>query len=81
MVGDNTPDFFIRDPLKFQHFIHSKKRRADSDLRDHDMQWDFWTFAPESAHQVTWLLGMAASPHRFTETRPLQTLTSCVTFV
>jgi catalase len=80
MVGNNTPDFFVRDPLKFQHFIRSKKRRADGDLRDHDMQWDFWTSLPECAHQMTWLMGMTPSPHRFTETRPLQTSTSCVTF-
>jgi catalase len=57
MVGNNTPVFFLRDPMKFQHFIRSQKRRADSDLRDHDMQWDFWTLSPESAHQVTWLMG------------------------
>ena len=53
MVGNNTPVFFIRDPMKFQHFIRSQKRRADTNLRDHDMQWDFWTLSPESAHQVT----------------------------
>ncbi|MCA9237836.1 MAG: catalase, partial [Planctomycetales bacterium] len=48
MVGNNTPVFFLRDPLKFQHFIRSQKRRADNGLRDHDMQWDFWTLSPES---------------------------------
>jgi len=62
MVGNNTPIFFIRDPMKFQHFIRSQKRRADSGLRDHDMQWDFWTLSPESAHQVTWLLGDRGIP-------------------
>lgn len=62
LVGNNTPVFFIRDPLKFQHFIRSQKRRADSNLRDHDMQWDFWTLSPESAHQVTWLMGDRGIP-------------------
>ena len=62
MVGNNTPVFFVRDPLKFQHFIHSQKRRADSGLRDHDMQWDFWTLSPESAHQVAWLMGDRGIP-------------------
>ena len=62
MVGNNTPVFFIRDPLKFQHFIRSQKRRADTNLRDHDMQWDFWTLSPESAHQVTWLMGDRGIP-------------------
>ena len=62
LVGNNTPVFFLRDPMKFQHFIRSQKRRADSNLRDHDMQWDFWTLSPESAHQVTWLMGDRGIP-------------------
>ncbi|MGW0182342.1 catalase [Nocardia sp. NPDC003345] len=62
MVGNNTPVFFVRDPLKFQNFIRSQKRRADNNLRDHDMQWDFWTLSPESAHQVTWLMGDRGIP-------------------
>ncbi|MGB9011582.1 MAG: catalase [Aeromicrobium sp.] len=62
MVGNNTPVFFMRDPMKFQHFIRSQKRRADNNLRDHDMQWDFWTLVPESAHQVTWLMGDRGIP-------------------
>lgn len=62
LVGNNTPVFFIRDPMKFQHFIRSQKRRADNNLRDNDMQWDFWTLSPESAHQVTWLMGDRGIP-------------------
>ncbi|KPI17135.1 Catalase [Actinobacteria bacterium OK006] len=62
LVGNNTPVFFIRDALKFQHFIRSQKRRADSGLRDNDMQWDFWTLSPESAHMVTWLMGDRGIP-------------------
>ncbi|WLP92486.1 catalase [Gordonia sp. NB41Y] len=62
MVGNNTPVFFMKDPMKFQHFIRSQKRRADNNLRDHDMQWDFWTLSPESAHQVTWLMGDRGIP-------------------
>lgn len=46
MVGNNTPIFFVRDPMKFQDFIRSQKRRPDSGVRDHDMQWDFWTLSP-----------------------------------
>ena len=65
MVGNNTPVFFIRDPMKFQHFIRSQKRRADNGLRDHDMQWDFWTLSPESAHQVTWLMGDRGIPKTY----------------
>lgn len=62
LVGNNTPVFFMRDPLKFQHFIRSQKRRAASNLRDHNMQWDFWSLTPESAHQVTWLMGDRGIP-------------------
>ncbi|HZJ06967.1 MAG TPA: catalase [Nocardioidaceae bacterium] len=62
MVGNNTPIFFLKDPMKFQDFIRSQKRRADTNLRDHDMQWDFWTLSPESAHQVTWLMGDRGIP-------------------
>jgi catalase len=62
LVGNNTPVFFVRDPMKFQHFIRSQKRRADSGLRDNDMQWDFWTLSPESAHQVTILFGDRGIP-------------------
>ena len=62
LVGNNTPVFFVRDPMKFQHFIRSQKRRADNNLRDNDMQWDFWTLSPESAHMVTWLMGDRGIP-------------------
>src|ERR1700758_1317663 len=57
IVGNNTPVFFLRDAMKFQHFIRSQKRRADNNCRDNDMQWDFWTLSPETAHQVAWLFG------------------------
>ncbi|MDH6132143.1 catalase [Kitasatospora sp. MAA4] len=62
LVGNNTPIFFVRDPIKFQDFIRSQKRRPDTHLRDHDMQWDFWTLSPESAHMVTWLMGDRGIP-------------------
>jgi catalase len=62
IVGNNTPIFFIRDPLKFQNFIRSQKRLAANNLRDADMQWDFWTLSPESAHMVTWLMGDRGIP-------------------
>jgi catalase len=62
LVGNNTPVFFVRDPMKFQHFIRSQKRRLNNNLRDHDMMWDFWTLSPESAHMVTWLMGDRGIP-------------------
>lgn len=62
LVGNNTPIFFVRDPMKFPHFIRSQKRLPDSGLRDNHMQWDFWTNNPESAHQVTYLMGPRGLP-------------------
>ena len=65
LVGNNTPIFFIRDPQKFQDFIHSQKRRADTGMRDNNMQWDFWTLSPESAHQVTFLFSDRGTPRTY----------------
>lgn len=62
LVGNNTPIFFVRDPMKFPHFIRSQKRLPDSGLRDNHMQWDFWSSNPESAHQVTYLMGERGLP-------------------
>ena len=62
LVGNNTPVFFIRDGIKFPDFIHSQKRLPDTGLRDANMQWDFWTSSPESAHQVTYLMGDRGIP-------------------
>ncbi|MDT0452421.1 catalase [Streptomyces hesseae] len=62
LVGNNTPVFFVRDPQKFQDFIRSQKRHPRTGLRNNDMQWDFWTLSPESAHMVTWLMGDRGIP-------------------
>jgi len=67
LVGNNTPVFFIRDTIKFPDFIHSQKRRSDTHLRDNNMQWDFWSLSPESAHQVTWLMGDRGIPSSWRE--------------
>ncbi|MDX6470313.1 MAG: catalase, partial [Gaiellaceae bacterium] len=62
LVGNNTPVFFIRDASKFLDFIHSQKRLPDTGIRSNDMQWDFWTLKPESAHQVTILFSDRGTP-------------------
>src|SRR5882757_2096460 len=62
LVGNNTPVFFIRDASKFSDFIHSQKRLPDTGMRSNDMQWDFWTLSPESAHQVTILMSDRGTP-------------------
>ncbi|BAQ62629.1 catalase [Geminocystis sp. NIES-3708] len=53
LVGNNTPVFFIRDPYKFANFIHTQKRHPQTNLRNNNSQWDFWSLNPESLHQVT----------------------------
>jgi catalase len=62
LVGNNTPVFFVRDAIKFDDFIHSQKRMPDTGLRSNDMQWDFWTLSPESAHQVAILFSDRGTP-------------------
>jgi len=62
MVGNNTPVFFVRDPYKFQNFIHTQKRHPKTNVRDMDMQWDFWSLSPESLHQVTILFSDRGIP-------------------
>jgi catalase len=62
LVGNNTPVFFVRDPTKFQDFVHSQKRMPDTNRRSNDAQWDFWTLSPESAHQVAILMSDRGTP-------------------
>jgi len=62
LVGNNTPVFFVRDPYKFANFIHTQKRDPKTNLRDMDMQWDFWSLCPESLHQVTILFSDRGRP-------------------
>lgn len=64
-VGNNTPVFFIRDPLKFPDFIHTQKRNPATNLKDPDMFWDFLSFTPESIHQVTILFSDRGTPKSY----------------
>lgn len=61
-VGNNTPVFFIRDPLKFSDFIHTQKRNPATNCKDPDMFWDFLSLTPESIHQVTILFSDRGTP-------------------
>src|ERR1700753_1861845 len=56
LVGNSTPVFFVRDPYKFQMFIHTQKRHPQTNLRSPTAMWDFWSLSPESLHQVTILM-------------------------
>jgi catalase len=62
LVGNNTPVFFIRDPLKFSDFIHTQKRDPQTNLKSATMMWDFWSLSPESLHQVTILFSDRGTP-------------------
>ncbi|MFC2009781.1 catalase [Chloroflexota bacterium] len=65
MTGNNTPVFFIRDPLKFPDFIHTQKRHPGTNLKDANMFWDFLSLTPESVHQVTVLFSDRGTPRTF----------------
>jgi catalase len=53
MVGNNTPVFFLRDPLKFPDLNHAVKRDPRTNMRSAKNNWDFWSSLPEALHQVT----------------------------
>lgn len=53
LVGNNTPVFFLRDPLKFPDLNHAVKRDPRTNMRSAKNNWDFWTSLPEALHQVT----------------------------
>jgi catalase len=62
LVGNNTPIFFIRDPLMFPNFIHTQKRNPKTHMKDPDMFWDFLSLRPESCHQVSFLFSDRGTP-------------------
>jgi catalase len=51
-VQNNTPVFFLRDPAKFPHFIHTQKRDPQTNLKDANAFWDYLSQNPEAFHQV-----------------------------
>jgi catalase len=62
LVGNNTPVFFIRDPLKFPDFIHTQKPDPRTKVQEPDNVWDFFGLSPELTHQFTWLFGDRGRP-------------------
>ncbi|MCO6474751.1 MAG: catalase, partial [Melioribacteraceae bacterium] len=65
MVGNNTPVFFVRDPYKFDDFIHTQKRDPRTNMRSNTAMWDFWSLSPESLHQVTILMSDRGLPQGY----------------
>lgn len=62
LVGNNTPVFFIRDPMKFPDFIHTQKKNPQSNLADPTAAWDYWSLSPEALHQITILFSDRGLP-------------------
>jgi len=62
LVGNDTPIFFIRDPLKFPDFIHSQKPDPNTNRQEPDNVWDFFSLSPEATHMFTWLFGDRGIP-------------------
>lgn len=65
LVGNNTPVFFIKDPKKFSHFIHTQKRHPKTNCKSPTMMWDFWSLNPESLHQVMILMSDRGTPFSY----------------
>jgi catalase len=65
LVGNNTPIFFVRDPILFSSFIHTQKRNPVTHLKDPDMFWDFISLEPMTTHQVSFLFSDRGTPDGF----------------
>lgn len=65
LVGNNTPVFFMRDPLKFPDLNHAVKRDPKTNLRSANNNWDFWTLLPEALHQVTIVMSDRGIPKSY----------------
>ena len=65
LVGNNTPVFFVRDPMKFPDFIRTQKRHPKTNMRSATAMWDFWSLSPESLHQVTILFSDRGLPQGY----------------
>jgi catalase len=65
MVGNNTPVFFINDPMKFPDFIHSQKRHPQTNVQDPNNIFDFWQHTPESQHQIMILFSDRGTPYGY----------------
>ena len=65
IVGNNTPVFFFRDPLRFPDLNHAIKRDPRTGMRSANNNWDFWALLPEALHQVTIVMSDRGIPRSF----------------
>ena len=62
IVGNNTPVFFLNDPIKFPDFIHSQKKDPRTNLPNPANAFEFWANHPQSLHQMTILMSDRGIP-------------------
>ena len=65
LVGNNTPVFFLKDPLRFPDLNHAVKRDPKTNLRCPTSNWDFWTALPEALHQITITMSERGIPYSY----------------
>lgn len=65
IVGNNTPIFFVRDPMQFPSLVHSQKRHPQTNLKDPNAFWDFFSLRQESMHQVLLLFSDRGIPESY----------------
>jgi catalase len=65
LVGGNTPVSIVRDPFRFQSFVHARRRHPQSNLPDRDMLWDFYSQCPETLHQITMIYSDRGLPSAY----------------
>ena len=65
LVGNNTPIFFIRDPINFADFLHTQKRNPANNLKDPNAFWDFMANVPETIHQTSFLFSNRGTPYSY----------------
>ena len=65
LVGNNTPVFFFRDPLKFPDLNHAIKRDPRTNMRSANTNWDFWSSLPEALLQLTIIMGDRGIPSSY----------------
>lgn len=65
LVGNNTPVFFFRDPIKFIDLNHAIKRDPRTNMRSPNTNWDFWSSLPEALLQTTIIMSDRGIPSSY----------------
>ncbi len=69
LVGNDTPVFFIQDPIKFPDFVHAVKPEPHNEVPQgqsaHDTLWDYVSLQPETLHNIMWAMSDRGIPRSF----------------